>query len=714
MARSRSPSTASLSSARTAKDNGDWFDNLAEELDEGDLNGIAEDLLEQIDMDIESRREWIDDRASYIRMMGLKKEDPNSPEAAPMEGMSKVRHPMLLESVLRFQANARSELLPTDGPVKIRVDKATSSPEVDRLADALEDDMNHYLTVTASEYIPDTDRMLGLLGMGGTAFKKVYFCPVRNRPVSESIDAEDLIVPASATDLMNSPRVTHRIQMKRSLLKRMQIIGAYRDIENLADPVEPQKDAVQQEKANQQGVRQTEFDATRRDYQIFECYCELNLPGFEHKIKGKKGPLKDSGLELPYRVTIETSSRRILSIVRDYNEDDAELPVRRKTFVKYTFVPGFGFYDIGLGHIMGNTTTATTAAWRELLDAGMFANFPGFLYAKAGARQATNNFRVPPGGAAQIDTAGADIRTVVMPLPYKEPSTALMQMAQMLEESGQRIGGTAEVQVGEGKQDAPVGTTLAMIEQAQKVLNSVHKRLHAAQAEEFQLLAQVFRDHPEAFWKFNRRPAFPHDEAQFRQALDDFDLVPQADPNTASHMQRLMKVAALQQIATQAQGAMDLHEVGTEILASVGWDDPERFFNKNPPQPDPKMISAQAQMIGAQSKQMDSKIKAADAQNRGDLEVRKMNQDDRTQLIDYAQHVMDKPETGLPGHPAHPIMAQLHPIIERMLNKQKLLADTGPAGPEPEGHTMPQAIHPDHASLPPPPMPPMSKPPGVN
>jgi hypothetical protein len=164
-------------------------------------------------------------------MMGLKKEDANSPEAAPMEGMSKVRHPMLLEASLRFQANARSELLPTDGPVKIRVDQSTSSPETDKLAEALENDMNHYLTVTASEYIPDTDRMLLLLGMGGTAFKKVYFCPIRNRPVSESIDAEDLIVPSTATDLLNSPRITHRIQMKRSVLRRMQIVGAYREFD---------------------------------------------------------------------------------------------------------------------------------------------------------------------------------------------------------------------------------------------------------------------------------------------------------------------------------------------------------------------------------------------------------------------------------------------------------------------------------------------------
>lgn len=693
-----------IETAKSKAKDQEWFANLADEIDEGELNKIAEDLLEQIDQDAESRKDWIEDRASYIRMMGLKKEDPNSAEAAPMEGMSKVRHPMLLEAVLRFQANARSELLPTDGPVKIRVDQSTTSPEQDNLAESLENDMNHYLTVTATEYVPDTDRMLGLLGMGGTAFKKIYFCPIRNRPVSESIDAEDLIVPSTATDLQNSPRVTHRISMKRSVLKRMQIVGAYRKIEDLPDPEDVTKDAVQEEKANQQGVK-FEWDATRRDYTIYECYCELDIPGFEHKIKGE-----ETGLEVPYRVTIETTSRKILSIVRDYDESTAELPIRRRTFVKYTFVPGFGFYDIGLGHILGNTTTAITAAWRELLDAGMFANFPGFLYAKASARQSTNNFRVPPGGAAQIDTGGMDIRTAVMPLPYKEPSPALMQMVEAIEEKGSRLGGTAEVQVGEGRQDAPVGTTLAMIEQAQKVLNSVHKRLHAAQAEEFQLLAHCFRENPDAFWKFNKRPAFPKDEARFRQALDDYDLVPQADPNTASHMQRLMKVSALQQLASQAPGQMDLMEVGKEVLTSVGWDDPERFFNHAPPPPDPKMISAQAAMQNAATKDKEVQVKAADAQNKGDLAMRKMNQDDRTQLIDYAQHVMDRPEVGLPGHPAHPIMASLHPIIDKMLAKQRLLPDTGPdLGPE-HGGSMPQMIEPGHPSLPPPPAPPMMKP----
>ena len=421
----------------------DWYKNLAEELPDHALATIAEDLMYGIRQDLDSRKDWIEDRAQGIRLLGLKIEIPGlqgAADGAPIEGMSKVRAPILLEAVLRFQANSRSELLPTDGPVKIRIDGyGNRGPNQDNLADALEKDMNHFLTVTASEYYPDTDKMLFQLGFGGSAFKKVYFCPLRNRPVSESIDADDLIVNNQATDLANAKRITHRILMRPSVVKRMQIIGAYRDIE-LGDPQPIQPDAVQEEKASQQGISTNQGFSNDRDREIYECYCELDIPGFEHEIDNEK-----TGLEVPYRVTIDVSSKEILSVVRNYSETDQDLPTAKKVFVKYTFVPGLGFYDIGLLHILGNTTNAVTAAWRELLDAGMYANFPGFLYTKQGGRQNSNIFRVPPGGGAQIDTGGMSIQQTVMPLPYKEPSGALMNMANYIAEYGQRIGGTAEM-----------------------------------------------------------------------------------------------------------------------------------------------------------------------------------------------------------------------------------------------------------------------------
>ena len=600
-----------LESAASRKPTG-WFDNLVEQIDDMELGRISEDLLRGIRDDLTSRNDWIEDRATGLKLLGLKIEIPSmsgTADGAPVEGMSRVRHPLLLEAVLRFQANARSELLPTDGPVKIRNDDNDPSLEEDRLADALERDLNHYLTSTATEYYPDTDRMLLMLGFGGTAFKKVYYCPLRNRPVSETVDADDLIVNNGATDLKNAKRVTHRTYLKPSTVKRLQILGVYRDTD-LSTPNEINYDSLQREEKANEGVTVGISNPDDRDREIYECYCELNVKGFEHRWKGK-----DTGLEIPYRVTIDLSSRKILSIVRNYDEDTSELPEARSNVVKYTFMPGFGFYDIGLLHILGNTTNAVTAAWRELLDAGMYANFPGFLFADAGARQNTNIFRVPPGGGALVKTNGMPIQQAIMPLPYKEPSGALMQLVQNIAETGMRIGGVSEMQVGEGRADAPVGTTLAMIEQAQKILNSVHKRMHSAQAQEFQLLAECFRENPGSFWQRNKKPALPWDEQRFLQALDNCELVPQADPNTASHTQRLMKVMALKQLQQAQPGLYDPIAIDTAALQAMGWNNPDQFFAPPDAQgkPPPELMKAQAEL---QIKKQDADTKAMEAQAR--------------------------------------------------------------------------------------------------
>lgn len=574
-----------------------WFDNLVDKIDDSELFRISDDLLRGVSDDLVSRTDWIEDRAKGIKLLGLKIEVPgigSSADGAPVEGMSKVRHPLLQEAVLRFQANARSELLPTDGPVKVKDAGNFGTAEKDRLATALERDLNHYLTSTASEYYPDTDRMLLMLGFGGTSFKKVYFCPLRNRPVSESVDADDLIVNNAATDLRNAKRVTHRISMKPSTIRRMQIIGAYRDVE-LNDPTPQTPDSVQQEKMNQQGISDESMNPDDRNREIYEIYCELDIKGFEHKLRGK-----ETGLEIPYRVTIDVSSREILSIVRNYNRDTEEMPEPRETFVKYTFVPGLGFYDIGLLHILGNTTNAVTAAWRELLDAGMYANFPGFLLSDVGARQNTNIFRIPPGGAALVKTGGVPINQAIMPLPYKEPSQALMALVDNMANTGQRLGGTSEMQVGEGRADAPVGTTLAMIEQATKVLNSVHKRMHAAQAQEFRLLLECFRENPQSFWQRNKKPAMQWDEDLFRRALDEVDLIPQADPNTASHAQRVMKIMALKQLQAASPSLYDPIAVDRAALQAIGWSNPEQFMRiptgAEPPPPEIMKGIADAQV----------------------------------------------------------------------------------------------------------------------
>lgn len=574
--------------ADVANEPAGWFDNLAEKIDDSELSGIAEDLLKGVTDDLESRNEWIEDRAQGIKLLGLKVELPGiqgTADGAPLEGMSKVRHPLLQEAVLRFQANARSELLPTDGPLKIRDDANGSTVERDDMANALEKDGNHFLTVTAKEYYPDTDRMLLLLGFGGTSFKKVFFCPLRNRPASDSVDADNLIVNNSATDLSTAMRVTHRVFLKPSTVKRLQILGVYRDID-LATPNEVTPDAAAEAKASQQGVTTGSVNPDDRDREIYEIYCELDIKGFEHKFKGKV-----TGLEIPYRVTIDVSSKEVLSITRNFNKPEAGmLPEARTTFVKYTFVPGLGFYDIGLLHILGNTTNAITAAWRELLDAGMYANFPGFLISDVGARQNTNIFRVPPGGGAQVKTGGQKISDAIMPLPYKEPSGALMSLVENMSQTGMRVGGTSEAQVGEGRADAPVGTTLAMIEQATKIQNAVHKRMHAAQAEEFQLLMECFREHPQSFWERNRTPTMKWNEELLLQALNDNELVPQADPNTSSHAQRVMKIMALKQLQSANPGLYDEVAIDKAALKAIGWSNPEQFLKpeaqRNQPSPE--------------------------------------------------------------------------------------------------------------------------------
>lgn len=603
--------------AAPKSDTGGWFDNLVTEIDAMELSRISADLLRGVEDDIQSRKEWIEDRSLGVRLLGLKIEVPGlqgASDGAPVDGMSRVRHPLLLEAVLRFQANARSELLPTDGPVKIREDNNNATLGSDQLADALELDMNHYLTTVATEYYPDTDRMLLMLGFGGTAFKKVYFCPLRSRPVSETVDADDLIVNNAATDLTNAKRVTHRVYMRPSTVKRLQILGVYRDVE-LHQPLAPNLDSLQREEKAQQGIAPEAINPEDRDREIYECYCELDVKGFEHRTKGAP-----SGLEIPYRVTIDVSSREILSIVRNYNEDTKELPEPRQSIVKYTFVPGLGFYDIGLLHILGNTTNALTAAWREALDTGMYANFPGFLMADVGARQNTNIFRVPPGGGALVKTGGMPLADAIMALPYStQHMPALLGLVGDMAQTGMRIGGTSEQQVGEGRADAPVGTTLAMIEQATKVLNAVHKRMHTSQAREFELLVECFREHPESFLRFEGSPEQGRsgrawDEPMFMKAIHDFDLAPQADPNTASHGQRVMKVMALNLWAKENPSLADPIAISEATLQAMGWSNPQQFMLPRSAmgQPPPELQEAQAK-IAIEQQDASSRAKEADA-----------------------------------------------------------------------------------------------------
>lgn len=587
-----------------------WFRNIAEELDDMVLASIASEVLEGVEADDRSRQQWLDDRAGIIDMLGLRLEEPKTSatgDGGQLSGMSSVKSPLLLESTLLFQANAVAELLPSDGPAKVGVESG-GAVQADEEAQSLENVLNYYLTVVASEYYPDTTRMLFSLGYGGCGIKKVYKCPVRRRPVSESVDPADFIVNNTATDLRNATRITHRIHMPRSTLKRMQIVGAYRDV-SLGDETRQQPNAVDEVKAEQQGISAQTERPQDVPYELYEVYCELDIPGFEDK-KGSK----PTGLYLPWKVTIHRESQTVLEIRRNWNPED-EMKMPRQVFVKYTFVEGMGFYGIGLGHILGNTGRALTGMVRLGIDNAMFANFPGFLYAKQAGRQNTNEIRVPPGGGAAIDTGNQPIGNMVMPLPYKDLSPSFVQLYQAVEEGGQRLGGAAQIQVGEGKQDAPVGTTLALIEQATKTMSAVHKNLHAAQGREFELLVDLFREDPASLWRGAKGVREDWDEAEVGAALARSDIAPKADPNTPSNMHRMMKAQALLQLSDRPSSTIDKRRAEEYALRILGFNDIEQLMPPPDPnaQPQPSPTDQAALMV-AQSRIMDAQTKAQKVQ----------------------------------------------------------------------------------------------------
>lgn len=633
----------------------DFMENLATSMSDFELGTIAEDLLEGIRSDDESRSEWLATRANGLDLLGLKLENPRGDvgsSSAPLEGMSVVRHPLLLEAVLLAQANARGELLPASGPVKVTNSAGARTGGQDGLAEALERDMNHYLTVSATEYYPDTDRMLLFTVFGGAGFKKIYPCPLRRRPVSESVDAKDLIVSNTATDLDNAPRVTHVISMRHSLLRRMIKVGAYRDIE-LGQPT-PQPDVVERKSAEIQGISVSTERPEDQEYTIYECYCELELDEFAPE------EFKGTGIALPYRVVIDYDSHKVLEIRRNWAEDDVDCK-KLKTFVYYPYLRGFGFYGIGLLHLLGNSTVALTAAWREMLDTGMFANFPGFLIAKMATRQTTNQLRVAPGAGVPVDTEGKPIREAVMDLPYKDVTPGLLGLVDKITSAVQRVGGAAEIKVGEGRQDAPVGTTIALIEQATKIESSVHKNMHQAQGEEFRLLADLFRDDPESFWRGNKNPATAWDQQVFKQALNTYGITPQADPNTPSHIHRIMKAVALKQLQSANPQLYDAKEVDRRVLRVLGWDDIDSLFA--PPQPaqiptaDPnKVLDVRANAAG---KMDEIRSRVAIAQQRSEDAAKERESRERMAVLDLAKTLAVHP--GSEG------------IVDETLNKQRVI-----------------------------------------
>lgn len=615
----------------------DFDANLAEHMTETDLGMVGGDIIQGIESDLQSRAEWESIYNKAIDLLGLKLEEAST-EITSYGTLSKVYHPLLLEAVVRSQANARAELLPSTGPVKVMDYQPQGDQDRVLLAEALEKDMNHYLTSVAKEYYPDTDKMFFSTFLSGDGFKKIYRCPLRRRPASDSVPPQDLIVSNDAVDLTSAIRVTHRIYMNQSTMKRMQISGQYRKAVELGQPVDI-NDVNEMRIKSIEGI--TTGSKLPQDYRytIYECYVDLDLPGFEHEEDGSQ-----SGLPLPYRVTMDRDSRQVLEIRRNWKDGDEDFRARRR-FVKYPVVPGLGFYDYGYMHLLGNTTRALTAIERQLLDAGQFANFPGMLISKHGQRQTTNQIRIPPGGAHEIDTGGMPINDVIMPLPYKGANATLAAISQTIADDGRRLGGTTDIQAGEGRADVPVGTTIALIEQATKVISVIHKRLHGAQQEEFEILKELFAEDPTALWRFAKNPAR---KWQMAEEFQDLELVPAADPNVPSHIHRVMQATALIQLSQAAPQIYNMKNVHQRALQTLGIADSDALFappSAGPP-PDPMVAikqqelqmktmeqqrEAQTAVLETQARQQDTQQQLqdneAERQNRLQLETMKIDQE---------------------------------------------------------------------------------------
>lgn len=612
--------------AKKAKDNAnDFFANLAVDHDRGKLSIIANELIDAIEADDRSRSQYLATRARALDLLGLELKEPKGGTAessAPVDGMSQVTNPLLLEALLRGWANTVGELLPADGPLKIK-DEGDETVAEDDLAEVLEQDMNWYFTKGAPEYYPDTSHML-LWGsyFGGSGFKKVFRCPMRRRPVSESVDAKDLIVSDTTKDLRACSRITHQIMMRPGVMKRMTYIGAYRDV-SLTQP-NPTPNAVDSKIAGIQGTAPPSRPEDQ-PYTIWECQCELDLPEYAPR------QFKDEGIPLPFVVTIDKDSREILAMRRDWDEDDEDC-TRKRRYIKYPYVPGPGFYGTGLLNILGNSTAAMTAAWREALDTGMYANFPGGLIAKGAARQNTSDFRLSPGTWEPVETNGMDIRAVLMGMPYKDVTPGLLALIDKITAQAKSLGGAADIPSAEGIQNVPVGTMLAQIEQATKVMAAAHKGMHQAQSEEFDLLIDLFRETPEDFWRGNKEMARYWNEQKFLQALDDCRLVPVSDPNVPSHIHRISKGIALLQLSDHPKVGpyLDGKEIAIRCLRILKEDsaglliDPPPQQAGAPPVDPAKMIAAQAQMTRAQTDAKKADAQAQNAQQNAVLDAQKI------------------------------------------------------------------------------------------
>jgi len=528
----------------------DFDANLAEYLSERDLTEIAGDLLGDFEDDISARKDWIQTYVDGLELLGMKIEE----RTEPWEGACGVYHPLLSEALVKFQAETTMETFPAAGPVKTQI-IGKETPEKKDAAQRVQDDMNYQLTDVMTEYRPEHERMIWGLGLSGNAFKKVYFDPALDRQVSMFVPAEDIVVPYGASSLQSSPRVTHVMRKTENEIKRLQFAGFYRDVE-LQEP-SGALDEVEKKIAEKMGFRATSDDR----YKLLEMHVDLDLPGYEDK--DEDGEL--TGIALPYVITIEKSTQEVLSIRRNWRPED-DTHQKRNHFVHYGYVPGFGFYHFGLIHLVGAFAKSGTSLIRQLVDAGTLANLPGGFKTR-GLRVKGDDTPIAPGEFRDVDVPSGAIKDNLMTLPYKEPSQVLYSLLGTIVEEGRRFASAGDMKVADMSANAPVGTTLAILERTLKVMSAVQARIHYSMKQELGLLKDIIRDYtPE---EYNYEP----EEGSRKAKKSDYDMVsviPVSDPNAATMAQKIVQYQAVLQLAQNAPQIYNLPQLHRQMLDVLG------------------------------------------------------------------------------------------------------------------------------------------------
>jgi hypothetical protein len=527
----------------------DFDANLAEYMSEDALQTLASELVGDFDDDISSRKDWMQTYVDGIQLLGMKIEE----RSEPWEGACGVYHPLLSEALVKFQAETIMETFPAAGPVKTQIVGKETQEKKDA-AERVADDMNYQLTDVMQEFRPEHERMLWGLGLSGNAFKKVYYDPSIGRQVSMFVPAEDLVVPYGATDLANSPRVTHVMRKTPNELRKLQVAGFYRDIE-MPDPVDS-FDEVEKKIAEKMGFKASTDDR----YKILEMQVDLDLPGYEDEEDGEP-----TGIALPYIVTIDKSNSIVLSIRRNWRPED-EHKKKRAHFVHYGYIPGFGFYCFGLIHLIGAFAKSGTSILRQLVDAGSLANLPGGFKTR-GLRIKGDDTPIAPGEFRDVDVPSGTMRDNVMPLPYKEPSQVLAQLMNQIIEEGRRFASAADMKISDMSAQAPVGTTLAILERTLKVMSAVQARIHYSFKEELRLLRDIIRDYTPDTYTYEPVEGSPRAK---KSDYDNIDVIPVSDPNAATMAQKITQYQAVLQLAQGAPQIYNLPKLHRQMLDVLG------------------------------------------------------------------------------------------------------------------------------------------------